>query len=114
MGIGRQQAKTEVLPGTLKMLILKCLTSGPMHGYGISQKIQVASRDVLHVGEGSLYPALQRMQLNRWIKAEWGQSENNRRARYYKLTAAGRKQLGIEEAIYSNILQAIAHVMEEA
>lgn len=114
MGIGRQQAKAEVLPGTLEMLILKCLTSGPVHGYGISQRIQVASRDVLHVGEGSLYPALQRMLLNRWIKAEWGKSENNRRACYYKLTAAGRKQLGIEEENYNRILEAIAQVMEEA
>ena len=114
MGIGRQKAKAELLPGTLEMLILKCLTSSPMHGYGIAQRIQVASNDVLTVGEGSLYPALQRMLLNRWIEAEWGQSENNRRARYYRLTKAGRKQLGIEEQNYNRALEAIARVMETA
>ena len=89
--------RTEIPPGTLYMLILKTLTRlGPMHGYGIAEHIQQTSDDVLTVEEGSLYPALQRMLVKGWVEAEWGLSENNRRARYYRLTAAGRKQLNAE------------------
>src|ERR1700747_1871433 len=83
----------DLLPGTLDMLILSSLTRAPRHGYGIAQHLKKISEDVLDVGESSLYPALQRLLLNGWVKAEWGASENNRRARYYRLTAAGRQQL---------------------
>src|SRR5436305_8895496 len=88
--------KTELLQGTLDMLILKVLNRGPMHGFGIAERIQQLSDDVLSVGEGSLYPALYRLQDRGWIESEWGQSENNRRAKYYTLTKVGRKQLGVE------------------
>jgi len=104
----------DLLPGTLEMLILKTLTSGAMHGYGIAQHIQQVSEDVLQVGEGSLYPALQRLLINGWVAAEWGLSENNRRARYYKLTPAGRKQLGAEVETFDRMLGAIARVMQTA
>ena len=104
----------DLLPGTLEMLILKTLTRGAMHGYGIAQHIQQVSEDVLQVGEGSLYPALQRLLLNGWVAAEWGLSEKNRRARYYKLTSAGRKQLGAEVENFDRMLGAIARVMQTA
>ncbi len=84
---------SELLPGTLDLLVLKALARGQMHGYGIAQHLKLISDDVLQVGESSLYPALQRLLLNGWVKAEWGSSENNRRARFYTLTATGRKQL---------------------
>lgn len=80
----------DLLPGTLDLLILKTLAAGSRHGYGIAQRLRQMADDVLHVGESSLYPALQRLLLNGWVKAKWGASENNRRARYYTLTAAGR------------------------
>src|SRR5205085_3513908 len=83
----------ELLPGTLDLLVLRTLTRGPMHGYGIALRLKELSRDVLQVGESSLYPALQRLLLDGYVRAEWGASENNRRARYYTLTAAGHKQL---------------------
>ena len=106
---------SELLPGTLDMLILKTLAArGALHGYGIAQHIQQVSDDVLQVGEGSLYPALQRLLLNDWVAAEWGQSDNNRRARFYKLTAAGRKQLFSEKAEFERIIAAIARVMQTA
>ena len=89
--------KADIPPGTLYMLILRSLARmGPMHGYGIAQFIQQTSDDVLQVEEGSLYPALQRMLIKGWVTAEWKQSDNNRRARYYRLTPAGRKQMGLE------------------
>ena len=104
--------ENELLPGTLDMLILKTLkTLGPMHGYGISQYIQQVSDDVLQVDEGSLDPALQRLLLNGWVEAEGGQSANNRRARFYRLTASGRKQLVREESSFDRIMQAISRVM---
>lgn len=104
--------ENELLPGTLDMLILKTIkTLGPMHGYGIAQYIQQVSDDVLQVDEGSLYPALQRLLLNGWVEGEWGQSANNRRARFYRLTAAGRKQLVREESSFDRLMQAIAQVM---
>src|SRR3954471_24802234 len=86
----------DILPGTLDLLILKVVAGGAMHGYGIAQHLKLVSRDVLQVGESSLYPALQRLMLNGYVKGEWGSSENNRRARYYSLTAAGRKRLAAE------------------
>ena len=114
MGTDRGDPKSDLLPGTLEMLILKTLTLTPMHGYGIAQHIQQVSQDLLQVEEGSLYPALQRMQLKGWIASEWGQSANNRRARYYRLTPAGRKQLGEEQANFDRMLEAILRVMETA
>jgi PadR family transcriptional regulator, regulatory protein PadR len=100
-----------LLPGTLDLLILKTLTHGPMHGYGIAQHVQQVSRGVLDVGESSLYPALQRLLLNGWVRAEWGQSENKRRARYYTLTAGGRRQLVAEHAEFQQIVAAIQRVL---
>ncbi len=107
------EARTEIPPGTLYMLILKTLSRiGPMHGYGIAQHIQQLSDDVLVVEEGSLYPALQRMLLKGWLQAEWKQSENNRRARFYRLTPAGRKQLAVELAGFERVMGAIGKVIE--
>jgi PadR family transcriptional regulator, regulatory protein PadR len=103
--------RSEILPGTLEMLILKTLTIGSMHGYGIAQHLQQLSEDVLQVEEGSLYPALQRMQLKGWVSSEWGQTPTNRRARYYKLTPLGRKQLAQEVADFGRMLTAIQRVM---
>jgi transcriptional regulator len=111
----KKGAKTELLPGTLEMLILKTLDQGGvMHGYGIARQIRQVSNDVLKVEEGSLYPALQRMQLKGWVASDWGHSANNRRARYYRLTSAGRRQLGIEEANFERVLEAILRVMQTA
>src|SRR5947209_9525515 len=110
----RFASRNEMLPGTLDMLILKTLTVGRMHGYGIAQRIQQVSREVLQVEEGSLYPALQRLLVNGWVKAEWGTSDNNRRARYYTLTPAGRKQLGAEMASFNQTIEAIFRVLETA
>jgi transcriptional regulator len=110
----RTASKNELLPGTLDMLILQTLTLGAMHGYGIAQHIQETTEDVLQVEEGSLYPALQRLLIKGWVKAEWGTSENNRRARYYTLTASGRKQLGIEAENFHRMIEAIARVMQTA
>ena len=101
----------DLLPGTLDLLILRSLRSGEMHGYGIGQQIKTTSDEVLHVGESSLYPALQRLLLNGWVKAEWGVSENNRRARYYTLTAAGRKRLTVEVEQFDRMIMAIHKVL---
>jgi len=101
----------ELLPGTLDLLILKALARGAMHGYGIAQYLKTVSDDVLQVGESSLYPALQRLLLNGWVTAEWGASENNRRARYYTLTAAGRKQLTAERREFDRLIVAIHKVL---
>jgi transcriptional regulator len=106
--------KRELLPGTLDMLILASLSVQTMHGYGIAQHIQRLSRDVLRVEEGSLYPALQRMRQKGWIKAQWGQTPNNQRARYYTITALGRRQLGEREAGFAELLDAIGRVMRPA
>jgi PadR family transcriptional regulator len=103
MGISNQ----ELLPGTLDLLILKSLMRGRMHGYGIAQHLKTVSEEVLQVGESSLYPALQRLLLNGWVEAEWGASENNRRARYYTLTPSGRKQLQRERAEFERMIGAI-------
>ena len=102
----------ELLPGTLAMLVLKTLSRGPNHGYGIAQQIQSVSADSLKIGEGSLYPALQRLLLNDWLEAEWGISENNRKARIYKLTPAGRKRLAEERRSFDAMIVAIGRVME--
>jgi len=113
--MGKDASRTEIPPGTLYMLILRSLARvGPMHGYGIAQHIQQLSGDVLQVEEGSLYPALQRMLIKGWVTADWAQSENNRRARYYRLTAAGRKQLGVEVSEFERVMRAITNVIQPA
>jgi PadR family transcriptional regulator PadR len=101
----------ELLPGTLDMLVLRSLQQGPRHGYGIAQFLKQVSGDVLDVGESSLYPALQRLLLNGWVAGEWGASENNRRARFYTLTAKGRKQLAAESRDFDRMVGAIRRVM---
>jgi PadR family transcriptional regulator, regulatory protein PadR len=106
--------RAELMPGTLDMLILKTLTRAPLHGYGIAQSIKRVSDDVLTVEEGSLYPALQRLLLQGWVKAEWKRTETNRRARYYTLTASGRKQLGAEISNFQKMIAAIGQVLEDA
>ena len=106
--------KNELLPGTLDMLILRTLAAGRKHGYGIAQRLKETSGDLLQVGESSLYPALQRLLLNGWAAAEWGTSENNRRARFYTLTAAGRKRLAAETRDFDRMIAAIRQVMESA
>jgi PadR family transcriptional regulator len=110
------ESRTDLLPGTLEMLILRSLerSCGPMHGHGIVRFILSASHDVLKVEEGSLYPALQRLALKGWVKAEWGQSENNRRARYYRLTRSGRKALQRETADFERVMEAISRLMRPA
>jgi len=108
----REQSHGKLVQGTLDMLILKSLSRGPQHGYGIAQIIKQASDEVLRVEEGSLYPALHRLELEGWIDSEWGQSSNNRRAKYYRLTAVGRKQLTKEADNWGRLARAIAQVME--
>ena len=105
-------ARTDLLQGTLDVLILKTLTLAPLHGWGISQRIQQLSRDVLQVNQGSLYPALYRLEAKGWIRSEWGNSENNRRARYYELTRAGRRQLAEETESWERFAAAVARVLE--
>lgn len=105
-------SRDELFPGTLEMLVLKTLSMGALHGYGIAQHIQRLSRDVLRVEEGSLYPALQRMELKGWVASEWKLTPTKRRARYYRLTAAGRKQLGIEHSAFGRVVEAITRVMQ--
>ena len=104
----------ELLPGTLDMLVLRTLVRGPEHVYGIAERVKELSHDVLQVGESSLYPALQRLLLDGCVRAEWGTSENNRRARYYTLTAAGRKQLAAERKEFDRVVTAIQAVLEFA
>jgi len=106
--------RPDLLPGTLDMLILKTLTRGALHGYGIAQSIKRLSDDVLTVEEGSLYPALQRLLLQSWVKAEWRMTDTNRRARFYTLTAAGRKHLGIEVSQFEQMIAAIGRVLSDA
>jgi PadR family transcriptional regulator PadR len=104
-------ARSELVPGTLEMLTLKTLSLGPLHGYGIAQHIQRLSGEALRVEEGSLYPALQRMQAKGWVTSSWKETPTKRRARYYRLTAAGRKQLGIESSSFARAIEAITRVM---
>ena len=106
--------KADLLQGTLDMLILKALSSGPMHGYGVGQRIEQMAEDLLRVEEGSLYPALYRLEERGWIRSEWGKSDNNRRARFYTLTAAGRRQLGVEEANWRRLVLAVGKVLATA
>ena len=112
--MGETKQSSELLPGTLDLLILRTLVSVPMHGYAIASRLKEVSDDVLQVGESSLYPALQRLLVNGWVKAEWGASENNRRARFYSLTAAGRKQLVREREEFSRMISAITKVLDMA
>ena len=110
----KKSGRQELLPGTLDMLILKSLTRGVMHGYGIAEHIRLLSDEVLQIEEGSLYPALQRLQMQGLIASEWGHSVNNRRARYYRLTREGRRQLGETESSFSRLIDAITRVMKPA
>ncbi len=103
--------KTDLLQGTLDLLILKTLALEPMHGYGVSQRIQQISKDVLQVQQGSLYPALHRLERRKWIASEWRASENNRNAKYYRLTAAGRKQLEAEMENWQRLAGAVAEIL---
>jgi len=104
----------ELLPGLLDLLILKSLSVQPMHGYGIAQYLQATSKDVIRVQEGSLYPALQRMRQKGWIKAEWRMTANNQRARYYTITADGKRQLGEEQVGFAELMQAVQRVLRLA
>lgn len=104
----------DLLPGTLDLLILRLLAADSMHGYGLAQRLKLLSKDVLQVGESSLYPALQRLLLNGYVDAEWAPSENNRKARYYTITKAGRKQLAAERKEFTQIIAAIQRVLETA
>jgi PadR family transcriptional regulator PadR len=107
-----ESPKAELLPGTLDLLLLKTLSLEPMHGYGIALRIKQISKDVLQIEEGTLYPALQRLLLKGWVKAEWRRTENNRRARYYRLTADGRKQLEQQSKSFDRLMGAMTRVME--
>lgn len=112
--MGKNAPSSELLPGTLDLLVLRVLSTERKHGYGIAQRVKQISEGVLEVGESSLYPALQRLLLNGWVAAEWGASENNRRARYYSLTPAGRKQFASERAEFTRIVGAIQRILETA
>jgi PadR family transcriptional regulator, regulatory protein PadR len=117
LSIGATVARTtpaELLPGTLDLLVLRTLARGPNHGYGIAQRVRELTEDVFQVGESSLYPALQRLTLDGFITPAWGVSENNRRARYYTLTAAGRRQLAAERAEFERVVAAVRMVLDFA
>ena len=109
--MGLTNTPSDLLPGTLELLVLKALVPGAKHGYAIVEHLRQTSDDVLRVGESALYPALQRLLFNGWVKAEWGTSENNRRARYYTLTAAGRRQLTAEHAEFDRVVSVIQRVL---
>lgn len=104
---------SELLPGTLEMLILKTLSRRPAHGYAVARHLEQMSADVLQVGESSLYPALQRLLVSGWVTAEWGETESGRRARFYRITPAGRKRLAVEAAGFERVIGAIAAIMQE-
>lgn len=106
--------KSDLLQGTLDMLILKIVALGPVHGYGISQRIRQISKEVLQVQQGSLYPALHRLEKRGWLQADWGESDNGRQAKFYKLSANGRKQLVAEESNWNRLAKAISLIMQEA
>ena len=106
--------KTDLLQGTLDLLLLKVVALGPVHGYGIAQRIRQISSDVLQVQQGSLYPALHRLEKRGWIAADWGESENNRQARFYRLSAKGRKQLAAEEDTWNRLSKAVALILQTA
>jgi transcriptional regulator len=105
------RSSTDVLQGTLDLLILKSLSLAPMHGWGLTQRIEQISSDVLQVNPGSLYPALERLQDRGWIAAEWGKTENNRRAKYYRLTTAGKRQLGVETDTWRRYVSAVDAIL---
>jgi transcriptional regulator len=109
--MGKLQQPPELLPGTLYLLALRTLRAGPLHGYAIARRIRDASGDALQIEDGSLYPALNRMLVKGWLESEWGISENNRKARFYKLTALGRKQLDLETKEFDTLIAAIQMVM---
>ena len=104
--------KADLLQGTLDLLILKVVALGPVHGYGISQRIRQISSDVLQVQQGSLYPALHRLEKRKWLEADWGESDNGRKAKFYKLSAKGRKQLAAEEETWNRLSQAVVLILE--
>ena len=106
--------KSDLLQGTLDMLVLKVVALGPVHGYGISQRIRQISKEVLQVQQGSLYPALHRLEKRGWLEADWGESENGRQARFYKLSARGRKQLAAEETNWRRLAEAVGLILETA
>jgi|SRR5215471_8215727 len=108
----KQSIASELLPGTLEMLILKTLTRMPAHGYGIARHLEQISADVLSIGESSLYPALQRLLVKGWVTAVWGETDLNRRARFYRITAAGRKRLAAETAGFERVVGAITAIMQ--
>ena len=112
--MGITNTPPDLLRGTVDLLILRTLAHAPLHGYAIAQRLRVTSEDVLHVGESALYPALQRLLLKGWVKAAWGASENNRRARFYTITTSGKKHLALEGAEFERMLAAMARVMREA
>ena len=106
--------KTDLLQGTLDMLILKIVALGPVHGYGISQRIRQISKEVLQVQQGSLYPALHRLEKRGWLEAHWGESDNSRQAKFYKLSARGRKQLALEESNWRRLSGAVSVILQTA
>ena len=106
--------KSDLLQGTLDMLILKIVELGPVHGYGISQRIRQTSKEVLQVQQGSLYPALHRLEKRGWLAAEWGESDNGRQAKFYKLSAKGRNQLATEESNWHHLAGAVGHILQTA
>ena len=106
--------KTDLLQGTLDLLILKVVALAPVHGYGISQRIRQISEDVLQVQQGSLYPALHRLEKRGWLEADWGESENGRQAKFYRLSSKGRKQLVAEQETWDRLFRAVAHILQTA
>jgi PadR family transcriptional regulator PadR len=110
----REQKKTDLLQGTLDMLILKVVALGSIHGYGISLRIQQISKDVLQVQQGSLYPALHRLEKRGWLEADWGESDSGRQAKFYRLSALGRRQLAAEEASWNRLSEAVALILQTA
>lgn len=108
----KHSISSELLPGTLEMLILKTLTRGTSHGYAVARHLEQTSAEVLQVGESSLYPALQRLLVNGWVTAEWGETDLRRRARFYRITPAGRKRLAAEAAGFERVVDAIATIMQ--
>ena len=109
-----KHSRSDLLQGTLDLLVLRVLSSGDMHGWGISQRLQQISRDVLQVNQGSLYPALYRLEQQGWVDSSWGDSDNNRRAKFYRLTRSGRRQLAEETANWERIAGAVARVLQQA
>ena len=106
--------KSDLLQGTLDMLILKIVALGPVHGYGISQRIRQISKEVLQVQQGSLYPALHRLEKRGWLEADWGESDNGRQAKFYRLSRKGRKQLASEESNWRRLAQAVGSILQTA